>query len=94
MYDRVKEAKKKNGKKWSAPTNGLLYGRERKSFFMHYQIMICIFTAGMNNNKRNVGKLCGTQASGCHGDVAVPRLLPVKMQNMSRAQQRCEKLTD
>lgn len=29
-----KEQKKKKKEKWSAPTNGLLHGRERKSFFM------------------------------------------------------------
>lgn len=60
-----------------------MVGKENPSLWLHYQIMICIFTDTMNNNKRNVGEICGTQASGCHGDVAAPRLPAVKMQNMS-----------
>lgn len=43
----------------------------------------CIFTVEMNNNKCDVGEICGTKVSGCHGDVAAPRLLAVKTQNVS-----------
>lgn len=86
MYDRVKETKKKKKReKVERPNKWFCFmvGKENPSLWLHYQIMICIFTAEMNNNKRNVGEICGTQASGCHGDVAAPRLLAVKMQNMS-----------
>lgn len=77
------ESKKKKGKverpnKWCALWSGkkiLLYGCSITSW--------CIFTVEMNNNKCNVGEICGTKVSGCHGDVAAPRLLAVKTQNVS-----------
>lgn len=81
---------------WSAPTNGLLYGRERKILLYGCSITSwCIFTLEMNNNKCNVGEICGTKVSGCHGDVAAPRLrLSERTTCHVGAQQTCEKLAD
>lgn len=34
-----------------------MVGKENLSLWSHYQIMICIFTVEMNNNKWNVGEI-------------------------------------
>lgn len=34
-----------------------MVGKENFSLSSHYQIMICIFTVEMNNNKSNVGEI-------------------------------------
>lgn len=36
-------------------------GKENLSLRSHYQIMICIFTVEMNNNKCNVEEICRTE---------------------------------
>lgn len=68
-------------------------GKENPSLWLHYQIMICIFTAEMNNNKGNVKYVE-------HKHRAVTVMWPLrdfrlsKCRTCQRAQQRCEKLAD
>ena len=60
MYDRVKGTK--NGAREQMVC--FMVGKENLSLWSHYQIMICIFTVGMNNNKWNVGEICRTKITG------------------------------
>lgn len=41
-----------------------MVGKENLSLWLHYQIMICIFTVEMNNKNWNVGEMCRTKISG------------------------------
>lgn len=52
----------KEQKKWNLEQMVcFMFGKENLSLWLHYQIMICIFTVEMNNNKCNVGEICITK---------------------------------
>lgn len=86
------ESKEQKREKSGAPQQMVcfLVGKEDPSLWLHYQIMICIFTVEMNNNECNVGDK--------HRVVTV--MWPLrdfwlsKSRTCQRAEQGCEKLSD
>lgn len=80
-----KWTKKKKKGKCGAPQQMVCFmvGKEKILLYGCSITSWCIFTLEMNNNKCNVGEICGTKVSGCHGDVAAPRLPAVRTHNVS-----------